>query len=136
MGQEHGRTIPLPVVGHQMHLSSIRLSFCAARLLNTPEMTTPQFVIQCAAHIEHSQMKSTLTRFGIRNFKPTLRKAEEKLDNLQTAEGTPLPENTRAELRRDIARLRVVREQIREIELERLRKLEAAPSAKRRSSMR
>jgi len=77
-----------------------------------------------------NQMKSTLTRFGIRNFKPTLRKAEEKLDNLQTAEGTPLPENTRAELRRDMARLRVVREQIREIELERLRKLEAAPSAK------
>jgi transposase len=38
-----------------------------------------------------SQMKSTLTRFGIRNFKPTLRKAEEKLDNLQTAEGAPLP---------------------------------------------
>jgi transposase len=36
-----------------------------------------------------NQMKSTLTRFGIRNFKPTLRKAEEKLDNLQTAEGAP-----------------------------------------------
>ncbi len=77
-----------------------------------------------------NQMKSTLTRFGIRNFKPTLRKAEEKLDNLQTAEGTPLPENTRAELRRDMARLRVVREQIREIERERLRKLGAASSAK------
>ena len=77
-----------------------------------------------------NQMKSTLTRFGIRNFKPTLRKAEEKLDNLQTAEGTPLPENTRAELRRDMTRLRVLREQIREIELERLRKLEAISSAK------
>lgn len=76
-----------------------------------------------------NQMKSTLTRFGIGNFKPTLRKAEEKLGNLQTAEGTPLPENTRAELRRDTARLRVVRDQIREIELERLRKLEATSSA-------
>ena len=32
-----------------------------------------------------------LARFGIRTFKPTLRKAEERLDGLRTAEGTPLP---------------------------------------------
>ena len=55
-----------------------------------------------------------LARFGIRTFKPTLRKAEEKLDGLRTAEGTPLPENTRAELRRDMMRLRIVREQIKD----------------------
>jgi transposase len=36
-------------------------------------------------------------------------KAEEKLEGVRTAEGTPLPENTRAELRRHLARLRVVR---------------------------
>jgi hypothetical protein len=39
-----------------------------------------------------------------------------------------LPENTRAELRRHLARLRVVREQIHAIEQERLRKLAAAPA--------
>jgi transposase len=73
-----------------------------------------------------NRMKSTLSRLGIPGFKPTLRKAEEKLRELRTAEGTLLPENTREELRRDMARLRVVREQIKEIEQQRLRKLEAA----------
>src|SRR5947208_9331138 len=76
-----------------------------------------------------NRMKSTLSRFGIRGFKPTLRKAEDKLSALRTAEGTLLPENTCAELRRDMTRLRVVREQIREIEQERRRKLEAADAA-------
>lgn len=73
-----------------------------------------------------NQMKAILARFGIRSFKPTLRKAAEKLDGLQTAEGTPLLENTRAELSRHLARLRVMREQIRAIEQERLHKLAAA----------
>ena len=75
-----------------------------------------------------NQMKAILARFGIRTFQLTLRKAEEKLEGLRTAEGTPLPENTRAELRRHLARLRVVREQIHAIEQERLRKLAAAPA--------
>jgi len=44
-------------------------------------------------------------------------------------EGTSLPENTRAELRRDLERLCLVRGQIRAIEGERLRRLAAAPSA-------
>ena len=76
-----------------------------------------------------NRMKSTLSRFGIRGFKPTLHKADEKLGGLRTAEGKLLPENTCAELRRDMTRLRVVREQIREIEQERQRKLEAADAA-------
>jgi transposase len=72
-----------------------------------------------------NRMKATLVRFGIRGFKPALRKAAERLDGVRTAEGIPLPENTRAELRRDMARLRVVLDQIKEIEEDRLRKLEA-----------
>ncbi len=77
-----------------------------------------------------NQMKAILTRFGIRSFRPTLRKAADKLDGLCTAEGTPLLENARAELRRLLTRLRVVRDQIRAIEQERLRKLAAAPARK------
>jgi transposase len=76
-----------------------------------------------------NQMKAILVRFGIRTFKPTLRTAEEKLEGLRTAEGTPLPQNTRAEMRRQLARLRVVREQISAIEQERLRQLAAAAVA-------
>jgi transposase len=78
-----------------------------------------------------NRMKATLARLGIRGFNPTLRKAEEKLGALRTAEGIPLPENTQAEFRRDMARLRLVREQIKGIEQERLRKLETAAAAEK-----
>jgi transposase len=74
-----------------------------------------------------NQIKAVLTRFGIRTFRPTLRKAEGQLEGLRTAEGAPLLENTRAELRRYLARLRVVREQIRAIEQSRLGKLATTP---------
>jgi len=83
-----------------------------------------------------NRMKSTLARIGIRGFKPTLRKAEEKLSELHIAEGTLLPENTREELRRDIARLRIVREHLKEIEQQRLRKLKTpTPAATGRLGM-
>ncbi len=81
-----------------------------------------------------NQIKAILTRFGIRTFRPTLRKAEEHLEGLRTAEGLPLLENTRAELRRHLARLHVVREQIRAIEQSRLGKL-AMTSEKGRHAM-
>jgi transposase len=76
-----------------------------------------------------NRVKAILARFGIRAFKPNLRKAANKLDGIRTAEGTPLPENTRAELRRHLERLRLVREQIHVIEQERLRRLATAPAA-------
>jgi transposase len=52
-----------------------------------------------------NRIKSTLAPLGIRNFKPTLRKAAERLPTVHTPEGMPLPPNTLAELQRDIARL-------------------------------
>jgi len=74
-----------------------------------------------------NRIKSCLVRFGIRNFKPTLRKAPERLSMLCTPEGVPLPPNTLFELRRDMARLRFVIEQIKEIEETRAQRLEQAP---------
>jgi transposase len=70
-----------------------------------------------------NRMKSTLARLGVRGFKPTLRKAPERLAALRTAEGAPLPPNTLAELRRDMARLRLVRDQIAEVEAARAERL-------------
>ncbi len=74
-----------------------------------------------------NRMKACLVRFGIRNFKPTLRKAPERLNELCTPEGELLPPNTLAELRRDMARLRFIVDQINEIEAARLQRLEQAP---------
>jgi transposase len=74
-----------------------------------------------------NRMKSTLARLGIRGFKPHLRQAPDDLERLRTAEGVPLPPNTLAELRRDMARLRFITDQIREIEAARLVRLEQHP---------
>jgi transposase len=81
-----------------------------------------------------NRMKAMLARFGIGAFKPTLRQADNQIASLCTAEGTPLPKNTRAELQRDIARLRVIRKQIGEIEQERSDRLKR-PSEDRTHAM-
>ena len=52
-----------------------------------------------------NRFKSTLAWLGIRGFKPHLRNAAARLDTLQTPEGAPLPDNTLAELRRQMTRL-------------------------------
>ena len=74
-----------------------------------------------------NRMKGTLARLGIRNFKPTLRKAAERLATLHTPEGSALPPNVSAELQRDIARLGFVISQIKEIEQARQERLEQEP---------
>jgi transposase len=76
-----------------------------------------------------NRMKANLARLGIRGFKPALRKAPQRLAALRTPEGVPIPPNTLDEIRRDMDRLAVVREQINAIEMARIERLEKAPAA-------
>jgi transposase len=75
-----------------------------------------------------NRIKAGLVRLGIRGFKPTLRNATERLETLRTPEGASLPPNTLAELRRDMTRLRLVTEQISQLEEARLQRLEQQPA--------
>ena len=77
-----------------------------------------------------NRMKATLARLGIRGFNPKLKKAPERLDDLRTPEGGPIPTNTLAELRRDMERRRIVSDQMKQIENARLEHLEQAPDEK------
>jgi transposase len=74
-----------------------------------------------------NRMKAALIRLGIRGFKPELRRAPKKLDGLVTPEGLPIPPNTLDEMRRDMARLAMLREQIALIEQTRLVRIKQAP---------
>ena len=74
-----------------------------------------------------NRIKATLARLGIRSFNPKLKKAAERLEHLRTPEGVPIPPNTLAELRRDMARKQLVAEQIKQIEKARLEQLKQAP---------
>ena len=83
-----------------------------------------------------NRMKGCLARFGVRTFKPNLRKAPELLALLLTPEGVPLPPNTMAEMHRDMARLRFVIDQIKQIEEARLQRLEQAPKKRTHAMVR
>jgi transposase len=74
-----------------------------------------------------SRVKGALARLGIRNFSGNLRYAADRLKQMRTPEGVAIPPNTMAELERDLARLRFIREQSRAIEKTRVTKLTESP---------
>jgi transposase len=74
-----------------------------------------------------NRIKAAVVRLGIRGFNPKLRKAPERLAALRTPEGCPIPPNTMAELRREMAHLQFIDEQIKQIEAARLEQLKQAP---------
>src|ERR1700748_866467 len=83
-----------------------------------------------------NRMKGTPARLGIRNFKPTLRKAAERLATLHTPEGTPVPPNALTEVQRDLARPRFVVGQTKQIETARRQRFEERPVSPCPSSLR
>jgi transposase len=77
-----------------------------------------------------NRVKAILTQFGVRNFKPALRKAAEKIAEVRTPEGVPLPPNAAAALRRHIEHFRLINGQIKAIEKARLQRLRQNPADK------
>src|SRR5437660_5756955 len=75
-----------------------------------------------------NRMKAALIRLGIRGFNPKLKRAAGRLEDLRTPEGEPILPNTLAELRRNMERRQLIRDQIRQIEDARLERIERAPS--------
>src|SRR5271166_1688409 len=65
-----------------------------------------------------NRMKAALIRLGIRGFNPKLKKAVERLNDLRTPEGEPIPPNTLDEMKRDMERRQLICAQIRKIEQE------------------
>jgi transposase len=83
-----------------------------------------------------NRMKASLARMGVRDLNPAQRKVADQLDRLCTPEGAALPPLAKAELRRDMARLRFIEEQIKEIEQERIARLnEANPRDEKANGM-
>lgn len=83
-----------------------------------------------------NRLKANLARLGIRGFRPNLARAASQLETLRTPEGVAIPTNTLAEMRRDMDRLRFVKQQIKEIETTRAERLAKAPSKQRHAMAR
>ena len=75
-----------------------------------------------------NRLKAAFVRLGIRGFNPKLKTAAERLDALVTPEGEPIPPNMLAEIKRDLERRLIVKQQIAQIEHARLDRLAAAPA--------
>src|SRR6201993_3905673 len=111
--------------GERGHCSMVRVPTLAEEDAKRPNRERECLVRERTRLV--NRMKGTLARLGIRNFKPTLRKAAEHLAALYTPEGSPLPPNVAAELERDIARLGLVISQIKQVEEARRQRLEEQP---------
>jgi transposase len=111
--------------GERKHCSMAAIPTLAEEDARRPNREHQMLREECTSLI--SRMKATLVRFGIRGFNVRLRKASGHIERLRVPEDVPLPPNTMAELRRDLARLQLVREQIKEIEKTRLQRLAQAP---------
>jgi transposase len=81
-------------------------------------------------------VKASLARLGIRGFRPNLAQASSRLEALRTPEGAAVPANTLAEMRRDMDRLRFVKQQIKEIETTRAKRLAGALNDQRHTMVR
>jgi transposase len=114
--------------GEKRHCSMVAIPTIAEEDARRPNRARQNLVTEQTRII--NQIKAIFSRFGIRSLRPTMRKLAEGLEDLRTAEGTPLPQNTLSELCRHLARLRFVRDQIRAVEQERQRKLPVAPRAR------
>jgi transposase len=110
--------------GERDHCSMVAISTLEAEDAKRPSRERENLVNE-RTRISN-RIKATLARLGIRGFKLTPRAAE-RLEGLRTPEGTLLPTNTLAELRREMARLRLLAEQIREIEASRCERLRRHP---------
>lgn len=69
--------------------------------------------------VVENRIDSLLILHGITDFRPRLKKAMDKLEALRTPSGSVLPANMMEELRRLMARHRLITEQIKEIEARR-----------------
>jgi transposase len=74
-----------------------------------------------------NRIKGIMACLGIRGFAPADRRAGERLAELRTPTGEPIPPNTQDEVRRALRHLEFLEAQIEEVERSRLERLERAP---------
>jgi transposase len=99
-----------------------------------PSRERESLVKECTRIV--NRVKASLARLGIRGFRPALSLASTQLEILRTPEGSAVPPNTLAEMRRDIARLLFVKQQIKEIERTRVKRLEQTHGERRTAMVR
>jgi transposase len=112
--------------GEEKHCTMVAIPTLEEEDAKRPSREREHLVSRCTSIT--NRLKATFVRLGIRGFNPTLRKAPDRLAVLRTPEDEPIPPNTLAELQRDMAHLRFIKEQIKQIEYARQEQLKQAPN--------
>jgi transposase len=108
------RTLLAWLRGEPRVCSMVRIPSEAEEDMRRPERERERLVSERIAL--ENRIENLLCLQGITGFKPRLKKAAERLDELSSFAGTPLPPMLLAELRRLMTRHRVLSAQLREIE--------------------
>ena len=73
-----------------------------------------------AERVEHvNRINGLLFAQGISDYEPLLHKRRERLEELRTGDGRPLPEHLKAQIRRELDQLELTLQQIKSVETER-----------------
>jgi transposase len=120
--------------GEPKHCSMAAIPTIEDEDARRPSRERQSLVKECTRIV--NRVKAGLARLGIRGFRPTLAQASKQLETLRTPEGVAVPANTLAELRRDMARLSFVKQQIKEIETTRAKRLEQTHGERRTAMVR
>ena len=120
--------------GEPKHCSMAAIPTIEDEDAKRPSRERESLVKECTRIV--NRVKAGLARLGICGFRPTLAQALKQLETLRTPEGAAVPANTQAELRRDMARLSFVKQQIKEIETTRAKRLERTHGERRTAMVR
>jgi transposase len=74
-------------------------------------------IVERVQHV--NRVKGLLFCQGVTGYEPLRRDRRERLDELQTGDGRPLPDHLKAQLRRELDRIELLMEQIKAVEAER-----------------
>ena len=118
--------------GEPKHCSMAAIPTLEDEDARRPSRERESLIKECTRIV--NRVKANLARLGIRGFRPSLAQASRQLETLRTPEGAAVPTNTSAELRRDMTRLCFVKQQIKEIETTRAKRLER-PAREGRNAM-
>jgi transposase len=107
--------------------SVVRVASVAEEDAKRPHRERERLMLERGAHL--NRIKALLHGQGIRDVNPCARRFEAMLAKRHTGDGHRLPAGVRAEIGRELARLRLVVEQIAALEAEIARSLRNAPAA-------
>ena len=115
--------------GEPKHCSMAAIPSIEDEDARRPSRERQSLVKECTRIV--NRVKASLARLGIRGFRLAFAQASKQLQTLRTPEGLAIPANTLAEIRRDIARFLFVKQQIKEVERMRVKRLEQTHGERR-----